>query len=163
MSGIAVTCPKCGSEGSFSKGFVFLRGEEARQAKDNPAISGVQLGVGYMVALYPKILPWKHPSNRWLGRYSRETWGICKCPKCGYLNKHKLNWPDDAYYKIVVSGKVLWGWNRKNICDLRDYFLAKDRKRWAHWYSIRQIPTEFKLAKHRDEVVKKLEKLLREK
>jgi len=174
MSEISIQCPRCQAEAFFEKGFVYLDGEEAKQAKENPAITGVQQGGGFVVARYPKLLSWKHPSNRWHNQswcdYARcrlfnkhESWGICRCPKCGYLNKHELKWFEDAYYQTVVNGKVLWGWNRQDICDLRDYLVAKDRRRWRHWYFIRHVPKEFKLAKHRVEVVKKLERLLQEK
>jgi len=116
-----------------------------------------------MVVRYPKILAWEDRFKRSHKDKPLVSWGICKCPNCGYLNKHKLNFPEQAYYQTEVAGSVLWGWNRQDVCDLRDYLSAKDRRRWQFSPFIWRVPAKFKLAKHRDEAVKKLERLLKEK
>lgn len=157
---IAIRCPRCGAEARMEPHSRWLRGEEARAAAEAGA-EGVWDGRSFVVARYPRLISWKHRALRW---YNRELWGICRCPACGYLDRHRLCWPADAYWVVSIRGRTLWAWTRAHVTALRDFVASADRSMAGLPQGIarflRHVPTEFLLAKRRDEVVRKLDRLL---
>lgn len=61
---VAVRCPRCEREASFTPPSYTLFDDDARAARDDLSITGMGDDHYYRVIRYPKLLPWSHPSNR---------------------------------------------------------------------------------------------------
>lgn len=163
-SAIAIRCPRCGAEASLSDAYTRESGERARAAAADPNVTGVWVHSQYFVIHAPRLLSWDEiSSHRKLG----ETWGICRCGTCGHADKHRLDWPADAYYIASIRGRTLWAWTRAHVVALRAFVAREKRDRRALAalpYGIaryvKRVPHEFLFAKNRSEVVKKLDRLL---
>lgn len=103
---------------------------------------------------------WSH-SKYWRGSPGGGA-GSIRCGSCGYLAKHVLQWPSDAYFQVLYRGHLLWAFDRENAKALRSFLLSKSRDIYAYGYSrfMLHIPTVFKTAKARPHVTKALTKLL---
>lgn len=165
----AIHCPKCRSEACLDEPFEFLKGNAAKVALSDPSRKGVKMGGGFMVEKYPNEFPWHASENlRAQARLYRnipEVWGVCTCGTCGYRQKRRLHWPEEAYYKTEIRGEVLWAWTREQAEALRLHIAAKDRKlpraaRGGHFWFLRHIPKHFLEVKNRTEALKKLDRLL---
>jgi hypothetical protein len=112
----------------------------------------------YEVLRYPRLVGWKEIR----ARHVVHPVGLCRCGSCGYLNRHVLDWPAEAFYAVSIRGRTLWRWSRKHALALRAYVAATDRARvpGARWLS--RVPRDFLAARNRDELVKKLDRLLTE-
>jgi hypothetical protein len=104
---------------------------------------------------------WAH--SRYLSNRSDLPLGSIDCEQCGLRQSHHLKWPQDAYYQIEYKRQILWAFHRETAIELKEYILSKDRDRAKfQWqYFLLHIPTIFLQHNARDEIVKKLEKLLR--
>jgi hypothetical protein len=155
----AIRCPRCGREAAFEPPWTALVRDEAKAAAADPSLSGVWVGKTYVVLRYPDLLSWKD-----LVRLRREVRpaGICRCGACGYLNRHLLDWPREAYFTLSLRGRTLWMGSREHAIALRRYVAAEDRQRvpGARWLS--RVPKEFLAARNRAPLVKKLDRLLAE-
>lgn len=104
---------------------------------------------------------WTH-SRYWGNNRSRR--GTFACTRCSQRKKHKLSWPDDAYYQVLVRRRCLWAFNRESAVALRDYIAAtvdRTRVQKGRWtVFLHNVPGHFLHAKVRDETVKRLNKLL---
>ena len=92
----------------------------------------------------------------------------CKlsCISCGFNSIQLINWPEDAYWKCDVKGKILWAWSLEHREVLLDYIQSSERNKKAyHGYlaALLHLPTHFKLAKNQEAVIKSLNKLIIEK
>ncbi|MYN04649.1 hypothetical protein GTP41_21375 [Pseudoduganella sp. DS3] len=103
---------------------------------------------------------WEH--SRYLS--NRKTWpvGSVHCANCHLRRRHRLNWPDDAYFSIAYRHHVLWAFHRESAVDLLAYLLNAKRGvsgyRWGTY--LMHVPTVFKVKKAREAVGKKLARLL---
>ena len=83
------------------------------------------------------------------------------CHACGCRRKHSLKWPDEAYFQIDYKGKVLWAFDRETALVLLDYVRSESRQRDGKWKAfLLHIPSHFLRKKAREDVSKKLSKLL---
>jgi hypothetical protein len=161
---VAIRCPRCGREAAMADAYSDLSGERAQTAAADPSVTGMWVAKKYYrVIRAPDLLPWSEIQR---ARKKGETWGICRCPSCGLRARHRLDWPADAYFTASIRGRTLWAWNREYIVALRD-FVASDTRRIAGLrYNVaryvKRVPAMFLFAKHRAEVVKKLDRLLAE-
>jgi len=154
---LSIHCPRCGREAAFEPPFYALQREEAKAAAANPALTGVWQGRTFVVLRYPELLSWTE--MRRLRREVRPV-GICRCGACGYLNRHLLDWPREAWFAVSLRGRTLWMRSREHAAALRGYVAAEDRQRvpGARWLS--RVPKEFLAARNRTPLVKKLDRLL---
>jgi hypothetical protein len=156
-------CPRCGGEATFSAPFRFLSGrdrEEIAQAHADPRARVERWGGWYVLVRFPDDFPWTPPPS---GGYRYDDRGLCFCPACGYRQKHRRRWPEDAYYVCDLNGEHLWAWSRQHVAVLKHYVESPRRDPGAYpGFSLflRHIPTVFLLAKHRDVVSRKLQRLL---
>lgn len=109
---------------------------------------------------YQGASTWEHRAN---SAFTDGTdLGLICCHQCMAKQKHQLEWPQDAFYSIEFKGHLLWAFNKVMMQQIRDYIQAKDRD--AVFASepivIRHLPTVFKLAKNREGLVKKINKLI---
>jgi hypothetical protein len=87
--------------------------------------------------------------------------GSVTCRSCGCRKKHSLNWPDEAYFQIDYKGKILWAFDRESATVLLDYIRSGIRHRDRKWKAfLLHVPSHFLKKKARDEVTRKLGKLL---
>jgi hypothetical protein len=97
--------------------------------------------------------------------YSPETnsfQGKITCTHCGFNKEKTITWPEDAFWKFTIHGKILWAWSADHAKAIADYINAKDRDEFKSTYaaSLFRIPEYFKLAKHRALIVKKIHQKL---
>jgi hypothetical protein len=104
---------------------------------------------------------WAH--SKYLERSANGGIGSVDCGKCGLRKLHQLNWTQDAYFQIEYKGQVLWAFNRESANELREFILSKERDRAKfQWQALLlHVPAIFLKQNARDEIVKKLERLLR--
>lgn len=154
---LAIRCPRCGREARFEPATYVLTRDAAKAAAADLSITGVRKGGAYVVLRYPRLIGWKELVRR---HYEPRPLGICRCGSCGYLNRHLLDWPREAFYAVSLRGRTLWMRSREHAFDLRVYVAAEDRQRvpGARWLS--RVPKEFLAARNRAPLVKKLDQLL---
>lgn len=116
------------------------------------------------------------PEGYWPEMWNRNYWFSCRvkgfensgsyrCAECATQRKYNLSWPNDAYYQINYRGNVLWAYDRHTAVRLFDYIRSHTRLKSPEnsivqdWF-LRKIPEHFQSAKARDEITKKLGKLL---
>lgn len=161
---MSIRCPACDSEAIFKFAFKpmigLITGPGMERLPQNPNAYVTNEGGFTALVNYPDLVPWE-PTDRSIG-YHVNQWGVCTCPTCGYRKKHELRWPEEAYFVCEVKGEQLWAWDRKYVQILIDYIASKERKPKQHgsMLFLLHIPTTFLLAKNRDEVLKKLRRLL---
>ena len=103
---------------------------------------------------------WNH--SQYLYRSNGSDWGTVACHECGVRRKHVLTWPNDALYQVEFRRKILWAFDRESASDIRNFIASWDRNRASFkWQNLLlHIPKEFLAAKARDEIVKRLNRLL---
>lgn len=176
-----VLCPHCGHLASFEFAeAAAVHKNDLNFFKKNKTFTAVRVPFGYgfkNAALYyhgfhgitqaAKDIPSNYPSDHWahsryLQRRSNGEPGTVLCNSCFLRQKTSLVWPEMAFFKIDVRGQTLWAFHRESAQDLYDFVASKERQqsayRWA--YFLRHVPGRFLDAKLRDEVCRKLLKLL---
>jgi hypothetical protein len=116
----------------------------------------------YVLVHFPTIFPWTPPTGGQHYEPEKER-GVCSCPKCGYKKKHRLSWPEDAYYVSDFKGHALWAWTREHAVVLKSFVESKDRNPRnypGYLLFLLHIPEVFLLAKNRDAVSKRLKRML---
>jgi len=87
------------------------------------------------------------------------------CSACVARYRHPLDWPADAFYQTDSSVGLIWTYNRDHALRLRVYIASTARSQvvvddvFARY--LRQLSPACKQAKRRDEVCKRLDRLLR--
>ncbi|WP_282610629.1 hypothetical protein [Pelagibius sp. Alg239-R121] len=92
-------------------------------------------------------------------RSHNPDFGTLCCPSCNIRRKHRLTWPEEAFFQVDYRGKTLWAFDRDSLNALRSFIASKDRKRmgtaWASF--LFHIPGHFLSRKARAEISKKLD------
>jgi hypothetical protein len=184
----SIRCPRCGKEARFSLPFKFFRLPDGRKLEDleepsghirhsytpgfQPGTDGEALADyenivriapnSYVEVRFPDLFPWKGKATYPI----RNTNGVCSCLNCGYRSRHELKWPNDAYYRVEYRSKVLWGWTRADMLTLKRFIESGNRDEVIKkaypganvllW----RLPAVFLLAKNREDLLKRIEKLL---
>jgi len=181
---VEIGCPECGGQAEFE----FAEVVRIRLKKDVDFFKKSKLfeyrflrdraGTGWHAAFYfPKVhgrstdvlddLPvgyspadWNH--SRYPYRSHGRDRGTVDCFECDLRRKHGLSWPDEAFYQIVFRRGVLWAFHRESAVEIRDFIVSVDRDPAPFkWRSpLVHLPKEFLAAKARDEIVKRLDRLL---
>ncbi len=95
--------------------------------------------------------------------------GTIRCNICKSISKYELTWPEEAFFQIEYKGKNLWAYDRNTAIQLLNYIKSNDRSKRVESssenyvtqdYFLRKIPEQFQTAKARNEIVKKLRKIL---
>jgi hypothetical protein len=89
--------------------------------------------------------------------------GKVTCTHCSYHKENTITWPKDAFWQFNIHGKVLWAWSAEHAKAIADYIDSKQRDEFKSSYSasLFHIPEYFKLAKHRELIVKKIHQKLK--
>ena len=113
---------------------------------------------------------WKHRQGLLYFGYLKDT-GVVHCRTCHRRKKHRLNWPEEAYFQVEYKGQTLWAYDREYALKLLHYIDGTGRKKrltgpngeqdyHVQDFFLRKIPTHFQTAKARPIVVKKLRRVL---
>jgi len=160
---IDIKCPDCACLAKFEEPFEFLSKEQVLSDETRPTH---QWGGWIVLEKFPSQVNWKAPSgsSQYLrgggvsgkGGYPLHTNGLVQCSQCHSNRKHKLKWPNDAYWQWEIRGELLWAWDKKHALVILDYVRTKSRPSRKS-YCLRHIPSHFLSAKVRDLVVLKME------
>jgi hypothetical protein len=179
---IAIRCPSCDREAAFEFGeLAYVDDREAREKlAKNPACD-MFVATGWannkrtVAVHYPLLDPLRTvelrgqslrvgtwPDYSASGRFGPQNLGAILCPACGRRARHTLRWPEDAYYACTIKDQRLWAWTREQCFILKDYIASGDRDRHGRgaFPFLLHVPAVFLKAKVRDQVVKKLGRLL---
>ncbi|WP_171209760.1 MULTISPECIES: hypothetical protein [unclassified Ruegeria] len=104
-------------------------------------------------ALYP-IGMYRHPLNSLLG--------TSICDNRHTSRKTKIRWPQDAYFQLNYSGRLLWFYNREHVAAMLELLGGKApaNHTWRYWFD-RKLPTVFKTTRARRQLPAKLKRMLR--
>lgn len=153
---VAVACPRCASEASFLPPFEF----HPEDAADTANL--IRWNNCWVRERFPSVFAWRDPDNPFKslfwGTPNRRAseypiWGAISCRHCTLLRKHRLQWPEDAYYAVPVEGQVLWAWDRGTLIQVREHVASVTRSKRNHPL-LKYLPRHFLVGKHRAAVVK---------
>jgi len=160
---IDIKCPDCGKRAQFEEPFEFLSKPVLDPAEAKPMH---RWGGWTVLERFPSQINWTPPSGslQYLrgggddgtGGYPLLTHGLVQCSHCHSNRKHKLNWPDDAFWQWEIRGELLWAWDKRHARIILDYIKATLRPS-RRSYSLRYIPSHFLSASVRDVIVRKME------
>jgi hypothetical protein len=153
---IVVRCRKCGDAAMLRRPFTRLRGAAARAASCDGALQGRWEGGDYVIEHFHDTLPRSMGKNSWFG-FSSGALGVVSCPRCAARYPHRLVWPRDAFYVVSTRAGILWAWNREWLIRVRKWIAGTKR---PDGYLARHLPTPFKLARHRANVLSKIDEVL---
>lgn len=161
---IDIKCPNCGGLATFEEPFEFLSKKKLRPDESRPSH---QWGGWVVIERFPSQLMWEAPSrsgqylrgggDTGTGGYPLLTNGLIQCQNCHANSKHKLDWPNDAYWQWEIRGELLWAWD-KNHAQIILNFVRETVRPSRHFYSVRYLPSHFLSAKVRELVVQKMER-----
>lgn len=163
---IDIKCPTCNENARFEEPFEFL-------SLDKADLGETRLyhkwGGWRVVERFPTQFKWRAPStsiqylrrgkDNGYGGYPLLTYGLVQCSHCHTNKKHKLHWPDDAYWQWEIRGELLWAWDRDHAKEILAY-VKKTVRPSRHSYHLRYVPSHFLSSKVRDLVVQKMENKL---
>ena len=156
---VTVRCRECGGPATFESAVEMVRGEAARALRDDPAAVGVEHAGGFLRNRFPYVYPRRTGPLRMFGHYEGAE-GVVTCPRCVARRPHRLAWPADAYYRLEYRGAMLWAWNREFLVLIRNFIASERRDTAGQYYFRRKLPKKLLLAKRREELTAKLDRLL---
>lgn len=164
-----ISCPRCGERADFEEPFEFTHEPPTTTSPVR------RWGSWYVVERFPSVFPWTPPtrSDQGLRVWPRElflVWvdepeGVVRCPQCRIVARHRLAWPEDAYYRWTFRGETLWAWCEEHARAIRDFVRGSSRNAresvaWGR--ALDHLPKRFLSAKIRSEIVRELDRALRE-
>lgn len=174
-----VICPRCGGLATFTYALEhpITRKADVPLVQDHPlfAYRRYQDGCGHfrhVAVIYPGLHGAPTLPVWWDSRCTSralDDGSVC-CPHCLLRARHRLRWPDDAYFQVGYRQQILWAFNRESAAALLAYVMSPTRSVWcfAKRQSLRRwtpflwhIPTVFKTRKARAEVARRLNHMLR--
>jgi len=106
--------------------------------------------------------PQKLAHPRYLKEHQDYPWGTLTCSHCVLSKKHKLHWPQDAYYHITYKGDRLWAFDRQMFLSIHQLIASTQRSKIENAnYFLRFIPKQFLAAKARSTICSRIEKRLK--
>lgn len=173
---LAVTCPKCGGEARFEFAVYrqvvsahrpwFRRSNEfellnvhGQGGAEHPVMAVYYPGLrGRALHTIRDFPAGMSPQQFGHSPYDRlrinGSAGTLSCLSCDIRRKHRLTWPNDAWFQVVYRGRVLWAFDRDMAIRLVAYIEGKLR---PHPDSqLLRVPSHFRTAKARVEVTKRL-------
>ncbi len=163
---IDIKCPDCGCLAKFEEPFEFFSQNERNI--DEAKVTHIW-GGWIVLERFPSQINWKAPSgsHQFLrgggdsetGGYPLFTNGLVHCSKCYSNSKHKLNWPNDAFWQWDIRGKLLWAWDERHAQTIRRY-LRQYIRGSRRSPSLKYIPSHFLSSKVREQVIKEMDKSL---
>ena len=161
---IAIRCPRCKGEASVTASFELLKKEQYEGLPKHMKEGCLRFGRAMHIReRFPETFRWTDSENPVPGFYPKahDTFGVLACSGCATRKKHKLIWPNEAYYQIQLGNGVLWAWNRAHFIAMRDFLSSPNlHAPKGFGYFLKHIPKQFLLKRNRDRAVKHIERLL---
>jgi hypothetical protein len=161
---IDIKCPNCGALAKFEEPFEFLSIREKKANREDNRSSHLW-GGWVVIERFPSQIGWKAPSSSSqylrggggteVDGYPLLTNGLIQCSGCHSNQKHRLSWPQDAYWQWEIRGEVLWAWDRNHACEILNYVRSELRPS-RRPYRLRYVPEHFLSAKVRPHIASKL-------
>lgn len=179
--GLEITCPNCQGHAHF----FFAKFIKIRHKKDDvlfqthPLFDHIIIKNSYGITernavYYPNLygikpltdddMPEHYHCCDLYYHYNNKS-GVCVCQNCGIRKKYELNWQKDAYYQTTIKNQVLWAFDKEHLLNIKKFIQSNHRneKAYRNHHYLFHLPTIFKEHKNRDELVKKIDKLLKDK
>lgn len=157
-SEVAVVCPFCNREAMFdAQPYEFIPEREWKKSgrtEPNFKFSGWRV-----VERYPSLVRWS-PQKAVNDTKQRKKHGVIKCSNCSNIREGYLAWPEDAYYKWDIRGKLLWANNRRHAVALMQHIESNHRGR-GRGFGFYKLPSIITSRKNRNLVAKKILQSLR--
>jgi hypothetical protein len=157
-SEVDIVCPRCSSAATLDLEVFLYEPWEGLP----PDVSGephLHLWNNVVVTeRYPAVVPWVAPKAP---AYPPRGTGAARCPSCGLIAKHDLDWPADALWRWDVRGSTLWAWSRGHAKAIREYVAQthRDAAAFGEWqWALEHLPTEFLRASVREDVLRKIDR-----
>ena len=161
---IDIKCPDCADRARFQEPFEFLSRNDISPNETRPYH---QWGGWTVVERFPSQINWKAPSgsSQYLrgggssgaGGYPLLTNGLVQCSNCHSNRKHKLSWPNDAYWQWDIRGEILWAWDKNHALIILS-FVKETSRPSRHSPNLKYVPSHFLSAKVRELIVQKMER-----
>ncbi len=131
---LTVKCPKCQSAADFS------------------------VTASSSIARKPRHLT---PKRQRMGRRIDQNlkFGLLHCSFCKIRRKHRIKWPDDAFFQVDYRGRSLWAFDRGSFNALRAFIASPDRNKFRYSGAVTfllHVPGYFLSKKSRSEIGRKL-------
>ncbi len=153
-----IRCPRCGACASYMTPFAFYSQKQGPPADvQSPTHNW---GSYLVVELYPAIMPWSPPSR---GAGYTHSAGVVLCPVCHLAASHKLDWPEDAFYRWDIRGNTLWACSAEHARAILAFLSSAERNEnlfGPYARSLRKLPSEFLSAKVRERIAKAIRRSL---
>ena len=89
--------------------------------------------------------------------------GDLSCLSCGLNVRRTVYWPEDAFWKFDIKGKIMWAWSLEHSKDFLGYIQSTNRNSSLHYRNLTlHLPKHFKLAKNRKAASKAIKKFINE-
>lgn len=165
---IDIVCAECRRCAHFEEPFEFF----ARVAPPGETRPMHRWGGWVVVERFPTQFTWEAPStsgqflrlgppDAGRGGYPVLELGLVRCDRCHAQYRHRLSWPEDAFWHWQIRGQSLWAWDRDHALAILDY-VRQTHRAVRRSPRMRYIPSFFFGASVRHEVVRALEKRLAE-
>lgn len=180
---LALRCPKCAKQAMFSFALVLpIQRKDIGYFKTSSHFDYTRtrdtMGREFNAALFYKglscrdietidDLPENYSAQNFLSTNaldgtSRGETGVVYCSACLLHQRHKLNWPEEAYFQVEYKRQILWAFDQTSAKELLRFITADDRdfKKFQYRHFLMKVPSHFLKRKARETVTRKLEKLL---
>jgi hypothetical protein len=157
---LAVACKRCKSEAIFTSPYDFLRDEAAEEAARDSRVSGAKWSNGFAVVRFPDVFPWRDSNNPYIHQKRGEVWGVLSCGACSLRQKHLLDWPADAFYRIDTPAGTLWAYTREHFLQIRRR-IAREAVNDGP-FDMNRLPKEFLQKRNQQRLLRDIDEFLME-
>lgn len=154
---LEIRCPRCGARARWEEPFV-IGGTRDEVDAGHPGAETIAWGSLRIHEKFPSLLRWRDTRT---GRGWRHyAIGVVRCPRCHLAARHRLRWPDDAFFRWNVRGTPLWAWHAEHARVLHDYLAARARDPFRYPYpypkSLQRLPRDVLAARSRERVARQI-------
>jgi len=165
---VDIKCPNCRKRACFEEPFAFVSSKHPAQ---EPIRRFHKWGGWLVFERFPSQFPWVAPEKgaKFPGRdsdpgqdgYAVLAYGLVQCRHCHINVRHRLQWPEEAYWQWDIRGHLLWACDRSHAEAILAFIEATHRPS-RRSEQLRHLPAYFLSAKVRNEVIGEMKKRLEE-
>lgn len=161
-----IVCPRCERRATFDEPFQFYSRERDVPAGDLPVH---RWGGWYVRERFPSVFPWRPargPSSfgRSVGHWNVAGYrlfehGVVRCPACHLVARHRVRWPEDAFFRWRIRSETLWAHDEAHARVLLAYVEStlRDPGRFPGYAAgLRRLPALFLSARKRALVARRI-------
>ena len=158
-----IRCPRCGERARWEEPFE-IRGARDEVDASRQGASTIQWGGWRVREKFPSLVPWRPPRRGEGWRHYAD--GVVRCGACHLVARHRLRWPEDAFFRWNVRGTPLWAWHAEHARVLHDYVAARVRDPFQYPQpyprSLQRLPADVLAGRSRERVSKQIAATLAE-